>query len=291
MPRIPSRGSRAFSKYDAMDDEALRSFLRSDASKPEAEAAGTEELLYVMELLEKRRKERGEARDAQKAFEEFKRYYDPRNAAAQKPPVHAKVPAPPPKTGTAFRWNRKLTNAAAVIALLAGCTLSVGAARFDLWELLVKFTRETLYIETDDGGEPARITDSAKQFPYSDFPEVLRQHGISGAMIPTWLPEGFAFADRRISETPRSRMFYEYYANRDKSLTLEIVENSLEPPAYFEQLGSEVEVYRKNNYIFYIFQNETQYQAACIDGAVQCIFWGDLTHEEIVQMIESIKKV
>ncbi len=69
MPGIPDRGSRSFSKYDTMEDEALRDFLRLDASKPEAEAADTEELLYIMGVLEKRRKERGEARDAKKAFE------------------------------------------------------------------------------------------------------------------------------------------------------------------------------------------------------------------------------
>lgn len=291
MPGIPNRPERAFSKYDAMDDEALRSFLRLDASKPEAEAADTEKLLYVMGVLAKRRKERGEARDAKKAFEEFKKYYDPRSEAAQEPEASTKVLELPSKKKTAPRWKRKLAIAAAVAVLLVGCTLSVGAAKFDLWELFVKFTRETLFVESDDGGGLERITDSASQYPYSDFPEVLRQHGMSGAIIPTWLPEGFAFEDRYIRETPLNRIFHERYVNGDKTLTIEITENQKGTPIQLEQLGSEVEIYQRNDYVFYLFQNNSQYQATCVDGAIQYVFWGHLTHEETIQMLDSIKKV
>ncbi len=291
MPGIPNRPERAFSKYDTMDDEALRSFLRLDASKPEAEAADTEELLYVMGVLEKRRKERGEARDAKKAFEEFKKYYDPRSEAAQEPEASAKVLELPSKKKTAPRWKRKLAIAAAVAVLLVGCTLSVGAAKFDLWELFVKFTRETLYIDADNGDNQVQTVDTVKQYPYSDFPEVLRQHGMSGTIIPTWLPEGFVFADRHIDESPLIHVYNEFYVNGDKSFTVEVMENRSDSSIYFQQLDSEVEVYQKNDYVFYILRNDAQYQATCIDGAIQTSFWGNLTHEEIVQMIESIKKV
>ncbi len=291
MPGIPNRGARSFSKYDAMEDEALRDFLRLDASKPEAEAVDTEELLYVMGVLAKRRKERGEAKDAKKAFEEFKKYYDPRSEAAQEPEASAEVLELPSKRKPAPRWKRKLVVAAAVAVLLVGCTLSVGAAKFDLWELFVKFTRETLYIDADNGGNQARTVDTVKQYPYSDFPEALRQHSMNGVIIPTWLPEGFSFSDRHINETPLKRTFHERYVNGDKSLTIEVAENRSDSSIYFQQLDSEVEVYQKNDYIFYILRNDTQYQATCIDNTIQCTFYGDLTYDEVIQMIESIKKV
>ncbi len=291
MPGIPNCPERAFSKYDTMEDEALRDFLRLDASKPEAEAADTEELLYVMGVLAKRRKERGEAKDAKKAFEEFKKYYDPRSEAAREPEASAKVLELPSKKKTARRWKRKLAIVAAVAVLLVGCTLSAGAAKFDLWELFVKFTRETLFVETDDGGGLERITDSANQYPYSDFPEVLRQHGMSGAIIPTWIPEGFSFSDRHINETPLKRMFRERYINGEKMLTIEITENQEGSPIQFEQLSSEMEIYQRNDYVFYLFQNDNQYQATCIDGTIQYVLWGHLTHEEMIQMLDSIKKV
>lgn len=291
MSRLPNRGSLPFSRYDAMDDEALRSFLRSDASKPETEAADVEELLYVMGLLEKRRKERGEARDAKKAFEEFKKYYDPRIEDAQEPEAPAKIPELPPKGKTAPRWKWKPAIAAAVMVLLVGCTLSAGAAKFDLWELFVKFTKETLYIGDDSDDAQAWKADSADQYPYSDFAEMLRQHDVAGAFLPTWIPEGFAFEDRYISETPSIRTFHEHYVNGDKTLTIEITENQEDAPILFEQFSSEVEIYQHNDYVFYLFQNNSQYQATCIDGAIQYVFWGNLTYQEILQMIDSIKKV
>lgn len=291
MPENPNCAERAFSKYDTMDDEALRDFLRSDASKTEAGAADIEELLYVMGVLEKRRKERGEARDPEKAFEEFKKYYDPRSEAAQEPEVPAKVLELPLKKKTAPRWKRRLAIAAAVIALLVGCTLSVGAAKFDLWELFVKFTRETFYIEDEGDNSQAWKVESADQYSYSDFAEMLRQHDVSGAFIPTWIPEGFTFTDRYMSETPLIRVFRECYVNGNKMLTIEIVENHEDSPIQFEQFGSEVEIYQQNNDAFYLFRNETQYQATCVNGAIQCTFSGNLTHEEMIQMLDSIKKV
>ncbi len=291
MPGIPNRGSQSFSKYDTMEDEALRDFLRLDASKPEAEAADTEELLYVMGVLAKRRKERGEAKDAKKAFEEFKKYYDPRSEAAREPNASAEVLELPSKKKTARRWKRKLAIVAAVAVLLVGCTLSAGAAKFDLWELFVKFTKETFFIGDGSDNAQAWKANSVNQNPHSDFSEILRQYGVTGTFIPTWIPEGFAFKDRSISETPLSRTFRERYANGDKLLTIEIVENQEDFPIQFEQLDSEVEVYQKNDYVFYIFQNDTQYQATCIDDAIQCTLYGNLTHEEILQMIDSIKKV
>jgi len=291
MPRIPDRAEQAYSKYDAMDDEALRDILRADASKPETEASDIEELLYVMGLLEKRRRERGEGRDAKKAFEEFKKYYDPRIEDAQEPEAPAKVPELPLKKKTVPRWKPKLAIVAAVIVLLVGCTLSVGAAKFDLWELLVKFTKETFYIEDNSDDAQAWKADATDQNPYSDFAETLRQHGVAGAFIPTWIPEGFAFEDRYISETPSKRTFHERYVNGDKTFTIEITENQEDAPILFEQFGSEVEIYQHDDYVFYLSQNNSQYHATCIDSVIQYVFWGDLTHEEILQMIDSIKKV
>ncbi len=291
MSKIPNRGSRSFSKYDTMEDEALQAFLRADASKTEDDVTDIDEVLYVMGVLAKRRKERGEGKDVKKAFEEFKKYYDPRNEAASEPEASAEVLELPSKRKTASRWKRKLAIAAAVAVLLVGCTLSVGAAKFDLWELFVKFTKETLYIDADNGGAQTQAVGTVDQYPYSDFPEVLRQHGMSGTIIPTWLPEGFSFSDRHINEMSLTRVFHELYVNGDKSLTIEVAENRSDSSVYFQQLDSEVEVYQKNDYIFYILRNDTQYQATCIDNAIQCTFYGDLTYDEIIQMIESIKKV
>ncbi len=291
MSKIPNRGSRSFSKYDTMEDEALQAFLRADASKTEDDVTDIDEVLYVMGVLAKRRKERGEGKDVKKAFEEFKKYYDPRNEAASEPEASAEVLELPSKRKTASRWKRKLAIAAAVAVLLVGCTLSVGAAKFDLWELFVKFTRETLFVEDERDDAQAWKTDSADQYSYSNFTETLRQHNVTVAFIPTWIPEGFTFKDRYINEAPLKRMFRERYINGEKMLTIEITENQEDSPIQFEQLGSEVEVYQQNDYVFYLFQNDAQYQATCVDGAIQYVFWGNLTHEEMIQMLDSIKEV
>ena len=44
-------------RYDSMDTQALQELLRADASKSEAEVSDQETILYIMEVLAKRRKD------------------------------------------------------------------------------------------------------------------------------------------------------------------------------------------------------------------------------------------
>ena len=54
-----NRGIRDFSNYDSMETEELEEILRSDADAPESKESDTELLLYIMEVLAKRRKRSG----------------------------------------------------------------------------------------------------------------------------------------------------------------------------------------------------------------------------------------
>ena len=47
MSESRSRGTRDFSKYDAMDTQTLEEILRLDAESPEGSGSDTELLLYM----------------------------------------------------------------------------------------------------------------------------------------------------------------------------------------------------------------------------------------------------
>ena len=55
MSEDQNRGSRDFSRYDAMTTEDLEQILRSDASAPMEQETDTELILHVMEVLANRR--------------------------------------------------------------------------------------------------------------------------------------------------------------------------------------------------------------------------------------------
>ena len=54
MPNLERKND--LTQYDSMDTEALQEILRADASKIEGEVSDQETILYIMEVLAKRRK-------------------------------------------------------------------------------------------------------------------------------------------------------------------------------------------------------------------------------------------
>ena len=71
-------GIQDFAKYDEMTTEELVEILRLDAEASDDQASDTETLLYVMEVLTKRRMNDGHTGNiAQEAYESFKQHYMP----------------------------------------------------------------------------------------------------------------------------------------------------------------------------------------------------------------------
>ena len=58
---MPNQAKKTdLNRYDSMDTEELQEILRADASKSEAEVSDQETILYIMEVLAKRRKDKNQ---------------------------------------------------------------------------------------------------------------------------------------------------------------------------------------------------------------------------------------
>jgi len=296
MPDIPNRSREAFSRFDKMDDAQLREYLRSDASKPEGEASDIEELLYVMELLSTRRKERGEGRDPKKALEEFKAYYAPRDGedAAWDEDCEAEcvVELPVKKKASLSGWKRKAVIAAAVIALLVGSVATVGAARFDLWKFIAKWTKQTFYLNAENvpdkmENEPDILSDS----PYAELQGILLKDKVTDHLVPEWIPEGFEQTEFTVFELPMQTEYYVLHKNGDRELSFQIKQLSSFDPLIIEQSKAADEIYHSNGIDFYILNNNGKLHATAIIGNYECFIVGDLSLAELKQMIDSIRAI
>ena len=78
MPEKQNRRIGDLSKYDAMTTEELEEILRWDAQAPEEQESDTEMILYIMEVLAKRKRNNGHTgKTALEAYESFKQNYMP----------------------------------------------------------------------------------------------------------------------------------------------------------------------------------------------------------------------
>lgn len=285
MPEIPDRREQFALKYDIMEDEQLRDILRADASKPEGEESDVDEIFYVMELLVRRRVERGEARDPAEALEAFKKRYpndlvvDEEDEACSEKVI--------PYSGRSAGWKRRLVAAAAAAALIVVGVTSVSAAKFNLWETIAKWTQETFHWGT------AQETDNYvptpdKQSPCADLLDMLQQNKIPTNLVPTWLPDGFVMSEMKVVEQMDRRLIYAQFVNEDRNIMIQIQDYLDENPRQFEQSGEDVQVYSNNGVQYYIFTNNQAIQIVWIINHYECEIHGTFTLDDAKLMIDSI---
>lgn len=281
MPSIPDRKNQKLSRFDSMSDEELRAFLQLDASKPEGEASDMEEVLYVMELLSVRRKEKGESRDPYQAFEEFKAHYAPEGSFPEIAPAKPKIH---------FRWNRVVA-IAATLALLLGMIMTVGASKFDLFQIIAKWTKETFYTgKAISGNQMEAEPDITSDFPYAELQSILFEQNVTACIVPTWIPEGFKQDEFVTFELPQEIEYHIYHCRGEDELSLQIKEYLADASLQIERSSLLLEVYTSSDIQYYIFENNKQLQISWINGNFECVISGDISLLEAKQIIDSIKK-
>ena len=282
MPDIQNRRERDFSRYDEMEEEQLRQILREDASKPEGEESDTELLLYIMEVLAARRKERNEQKDPQAALESFRENYCTDKETSL---ISESVPAV-----RKYGWKRGLIAAAAMLMLVIGCLTTANALGANVWGTIAKWTKETFHFgyagQVDESNDPS--PDFSR--PCASLQETLDDYLITASLVPAYMPEGYAESDVRVIESPKQRLFMVNYLNGDNLITIRIADYLMGSPAQVEKSDSLLEIYTSEGVDYYILSNNDRLHAVWIVESYECSIAGPVSISEIKQMIDSIGK-
>lgn len=277
MSENQNRGPRDYSMYDAMSTEELEEILRLDMETPAGEESDIDMILYIMEVLDKRKaKEDRPEKTAQEAYEEFKTYYLPGVEED-------------PGTGRRSGMTRKLAAAAAVLAVVFLGTLTADAFGANIWGTIARWTRDTFHFESVQHGETT-TPNTENNVTYSSLQEALSKHGIDKELVPTWIPEGYVLADIRIDETPVKDVYTAYYSNGKQDLTITVRTYLSEDSAELEKSDDIVETYQSSGINYYIFSNGSHMQVAWEVDTYECAILGTVSLEQLKLMIDSILK-
>ena len=285
MPNNNDRRNTALSVFDMMSTEELQQILREDASKPEGEGSDMETILYVMEVLAKRRKEQNEGKSPEEALESFKSKYLTTNNNSFVSENRSKAR----KQHKVIRWSRGLVAAVAVLVILIGSSMTAHAMDLNLWDVIVKWTQETFhfgYVGQTEPIDPNPILSN----PCNSLQEALDGFGITAKIVPAWLPNGYTEVNVTKQETPMQRRFSAAYESGENTIRIRIVDYLSGAPAQIEQSDTLVEVYVHNGVNYYIFDNHGQLQAVWTVDNLECYISGPITLSEIKNIIDSIGK-
>lgn len=286
MPDFNNRGERDFSAYDQMTDEQLCQILRSDAKKTGCDDTDMELIFHVMEVLAKRREERNELEDPEKALKSFKKNYAPNKEIT---PVLEDDTCMTPTRKRTRHWRPGIIAAAAALAIIIGGTVTAGAFHMNIFEIVGNWTRETFHFGSSVQTTPTAPSEDIA-LPYASLQEILVECEISCSLVPTWLPDGYKEVITKMNETPKQRQFIAAHKNGDKMIKVQIKDYLDADPEQIEQSEDLIEFYEVAGVCYYIFDNNGQLRAAWVNEHYECYISGPLSIEEIKKIINSIQR-
>lgn len=276
MSENQNRGVGDLSQYDVMTTEELEEILRLDAQAPEEQESDTETILYIMEVLAARKRNNGHpGKTALEAYESFKQNYMPKVDK-----IEASI-----KTKSAFpRWLRSLAATAAVLAILLIGSVTAQAFGINIWETVVKWTRETFHFGEGDSSY------TNDELPYSSLQEALEKSNGAFSLVPTWIPDGYIMTAITVDRSPLQTVYKAKYTHGEQVLRITVQDYLDKNPVYVEQSDGLVEEYEVAGVTYYLFKNNERTQAVWVVDSYECRITGELTIEELKLMIDSIEK-
>ena len=271
------RSNPDFSKYDSMSIGELEEILRADAMGPERDDSDVDEILYVMEVLAKKRRENGTAgKTALEAYQEFQQHYLPKTEENSKS-RHKSIIIP----------FRRIAAVAACLVLVFSLSITANAFSFkDVWNAVVTWAQETFSFSM---GVEVSEPNKADTNSYHSLNDALTELGFT-INAPTWIPDNYQLNDIMIEKTPLQEAVLAIYTFDNNTLKISVKSFLDTEPEKIEKSSNLLETYIVNDTSFYFFDNKDQTQVVWISDCYECYISGELSIEELKQMIDSIEK-
>lgn len=279
-----NHGARDFSKYDSMTMEELDEVLWFDPESPDDEEPDVELLLYVLEVRANRRRDNNEVtgNTTLEDYEAFKRDY-----MIDVEDIETEQPAEDKPKIKPLRWLRGLVAAAAVVVFVLLGTVTANAFGFDVWKVVATWAQETFHLSGEGQGELDE-PNTDRELEYSSLEEALNKVEKVSNLVPTWIPDGYELCELNILENPLQKIYSALYHNGDARLKITVRSFVESNPEQIEQSDGYVETYEAAGIKYYLFEDIHQTRAAWISGSYECYISGELTIEELKEMINSI---
>jgi len=116
----------------------------------------------------------------------------------------------------------------------------------------------------------------------------LADNGVTEKLAPTWLPDGFVLFDITAVPSSTQTIFHSFFEADTRGITIQIVVLYGISTYTYEKDENPIEVYPRNGIDHYIMTNNGITSVVWTTKNYECIIAGDISVEEVKQMIDSI---
>jgi len=169
--------------------------------------------------------------------------------------------------------------------LVISGSLTAKAFGFDVWKAVIQWTQETFHF-----GNWGNNPNEGNDLPYKSLQEALASGGITKPLAPTWIPGKYKLVDISTARTPLQKTYRATYRSGEQILKITVHDYLDKAPLHIEQSEGLVEEYVVSEITYYLFANFDSIKAVWITDSYECIISGNVTIEDLKQMINSIEK-
>ena len=282
MPQNQDRKQSDFSQYDALSSEELSEILRLDSETPEGNGLDIDTLLYITGVLAEREKTKNTGKTAQEAWKSFQQnYLDSEEecpvAAVETKSTKAKNP-----------WIRRIIAAAAILALMVSVPLTAKALNWDdICTAVVQWAKETFsFVRGDQRNIDGPIVGDDRE--YASLQEALNALEPDFDAVPTWIPDGYVLDKIDIDRTPVKISYVALYVKGEEFFNISVSFLIDADSQNMEANENIIDTYITDGNQYYIVSNKERIKAVWTVDSYECFISGDLTVDEMKQMINSI---
>ena len=279
-------GNPANHCFDTMTTAQLEELLRADLDCPEEDALAPETILYILDVLERRKGDDPQGEEtAREKLAQCRALYLPCDAPASLyawEESGAVPPAEAPRRRPRLRVMRRLVLVAAVISILFATLLAAQAAGVDLWGMIVRWSDETFHFSYQGEGPSSSWMNGQEELEGLEMSEYL----------PRWIPEGYAVEEIQTHElSDRSTAIITFSGENLPTFYLSVdVYEGLEQMQYmiFEKDDTPVqERHLANGETVYFYENCGYKKSVYQHRNIICSISGDITQETAMKIYES----
>lgn len=289
---------------DCLSTSALKSLLKQDLNDSEDELS-VETIKYIVHLLDERSREivaEEKETDVDSAWKQFIRDGIPLveseedlssliECAAVLKEDHSQVRSKKKqilKPAIHF-MARKIGVIAATICILFTIMILAQAVGIDVFGAIARWTDETFHFDVYDESELYTNENGG----YTDkLGDILDNHSLSRELAPTWYPAGYTMSDIEVhQEDGNLQIFYSCDNGEGNYFSVQVLnyEDVDELSSYIiEKSGEDVETLKSHGKQFYLLTNEDTITATWSDGHILESISGNLSKEDLLQIIKSI---
>ncbi len=195
------------------------------------------------------------------------------------------------------RWLRVAVAAAVLAAALLSLSLVAAASGFDLWRRLAQWTDEVIQLTPAQTGQAdmddIRLPEEPKE--YATLQEALSDCGLARSVAPRQIPDGFQLVELVVDTLSTNSLIFHAAYQRDEDVLTQFIrihlpreDGGTDSYAHFQKDEGDPIPYEAGGVIHLLSTNAGRAVAVWANGPAECAISGDITIEELQQIIDSI---